>query len=115
MALGEKIKRIWIYFRRGHNHIALFVSLMNFITIQYALLIKQTILKDILPLGMLEFAIIFSICYIITTVSLGYFDFKKGSVSEEVNIMASKNIFFREILERLERIERRLKGKLPPT
>lgn len=102
----KKLYKAWFYFRRGHStYLAFWMNFLNFLVIQYQLLIKN--------LGWFEsfkwFIIFFVPLYFLIAFTIGFFERKKKILETEVEIIASENPVLREIIERLDRIEKSLK------
>ncbi len=109
----EKIRKFFlrlnVYFRRGHNiYFALLVSFLNFIVIQYRLLIEHIpLLKQIFP-RLFIFLLTFIAVYVPITIFVGWWDTKKGVFPEEARILWSRNPMVRELFRKIERIEKKL-------
>ncbi len=72
------IVKYYVYFRIGHaNYFAFFIGLLNFLTLQYFLLVRNIpILRDIFP-NFWIFSLAFLTVYIPTSILLGWLDLKK--------------------------------------
>ena len=70
--------RYYVYFRIGHtNYFAFFMSLLNFLTLQYFLLIRNVpILKELFP-NFLLFSAVFLLVYVPTSIIVGWLDLRK--------------------------------------
>ncbi len=83
--------RLWVYFRRGHGtYLALGISVLNFITIQYRLMIEQSPLKNIFTDPIL-FAIVFGSLYALASALIGWWDVRKGSLGAEMELSVIAN------------------------
>ena len=90
--MKDKILRYWTYFRRGHNiYLVMFVSFMNFIVIQYRLLIEAIPTLKAIFSHMIIFLISFIVAYIPVAIMIGWWDYKRGAVPTEsiLNVKAS--------------------------
>ena len=73
------MRDIWIYFKTGHGtYLAFLLSMVNFVTIQYRLVISNIPpLQTLIPsLG--TFVIFFGVTYIPLAIIFGIFEYKKG-------------------------------------
>ena len=96
------IARAWLYFRRGHNtYLAYILTFLNFIVIQYRLLIQKIPFLAYLFKSLIAFSISVVLIYVPICILIGYLDYKKFSVPEEVNIMTSLNPFYIDLAEAL--------------
>ena len=102
----KKLFRAWFYIRRGHNiYLAYLLSVMNFMTIQYKLLIEKF---HIFP-SFRYFIILFIPTYILLALTIGILDRRKKILATDQEIFATENPVLREILNRLDAIEKSLK------
>ena len=87
--MNTQLLRWWSYFRRGHGvYLALAVSFMNFITLQYRLFIEYIpFLKNIFT-HILFFAVIFFVFYTIIAVFIGKWDYTRGAVIIDSTLQA---------------------------
>ena len=71
---------LWIYFKTGHSgYFAFILSMLNFVVLQYNLLIERIpILKQYMP-RMSIFIILFSCIYFPVAIIIGRFEFNKGT------------------------------------
>ncbi len=83
MKFADKLNRsgivkYYVYFRAGHaNYFAFFIGLLNFLTLQYFLLIRNVpLLRELFP-NFLVFSIVFLTFYIPTSIVLGWLDLRK--------------------------------------
>ena len=88
--IWRRIMRYWTYFRRGHNVYLMFLlSFMNFIVIQYRLLIENIpLLHELLP-KLWIFAVAVVITYTPIAIIVGWLDYQKGSVVMD-NILSAR-------------------------
>ena len=102
----KKLFRAWFYIRRGHNiYLAFFLSFMNFMTIQYKLLIEKF---HIFP-SFRYFILLFAPTYILLALTIGVLDRRKKILATDQEIFATENPVLKEILNRLDNIEKSLK------
>ena len=88
----NQVLRYWTYFRRGHStYLAFFMSFMNFIIIQYRLLIENIPLLDAIFSSLSIFAIIFFFVYFPLAIIIGWQDYKKYAVPVDATIAAKAN------------------------
>lgn len=104
MELG-RFYRYWIYLRRAHfNYFGFLLSMLNFITIQYYILVKNIpFLASLFPRLYIFVATVLAI-YIPLTIFLGRRDFKKMTVPVETGLMARYNPYNRDIARALRLI-----------
>lgn len=78
---------MFYYFRRSHGlYTSFFISFLNFITIQYVLLIQRLpFLKSVFS-NLILFATTFIITYVPLCIVLGWIDYKKGSASVDAEL-----------------------------
>ncbi len=99
----ERFYRYWVYFRRGHGvHLALIVALLNFLVIQYRLLIQLVKPLDVLFPSLTIFALAFIPTYAIIATLLGWWDYKRGTVRTEAVVGVEANPYFRDVATALE-------------
>lgn len=98
----NRLLRIWIYFRRGHGtYLAFILSFVNFIVIQYRLLIQKIpVLHNMLP-SLLSFMTVFFATYIPTCVLIGWLDYKRFSVVQENILVTRANPYSRDLARAL--------------
>ena len=77
----ERLLRYSVYFRRGHSaYLAFLTSFLNFIVIQYRLLIENIeLIHKLLP-RLWMFMIVFLATYLPLATIIGWLDYKKGAV-----------------------------------
>jgi hypothetical protein len=105
------LKRRWFEFRAGHNtYLAFILSFTNFLLITYNFLIgKIPFLSDVFS-NLWVFAILLVVIYIPMAVVVGRVHNKK-QLSVDNEVTARANPLTMEIIERLERIEKRMEAK----
>ncbi len=107
-----RLFRLWFYFRRGYsNYLALAVGFVNFVTIQYYLLVQRVEFLGWLFPRLLAFALAAAPSLLLLATLLGWLDAKRGAIRTEVSIVAEQNPVLQDIAARLERIERLLKQR----
>lgn len=81
---NEFIKRRWNNFRQGHGIYLIFaMTFLNFITIQYVLLIEEVPeLKTVFPNAWI-FAVVFVVIYVPLAIVLGHLHYKKQLPNEQ--------------------------------
>jgi hypothetical protein len=78
---------LWIYFRRGHSaYVLLVLSLINFITIQYALLVQNYPEASRLFPNLVYFGVTLVLIYGPLSTLLGFLDYKAGSIPRESTV-----------------------------
>ncbi|MCD6538376.1 hypothetical protein J7L18_07205 [Candidatus Bathyarchaeota archaeon] len=83
-SLKSSIVRWYVYFKRGHNNYFVFaLSLLNFIVIQYRLLIEHAPLIRGLIDSLQTFTIVFLSLYIPISILTGWIDTKRGTLPKE--------------------------------
>ena len=84
----NKLLQYITYFRRGYSmYITFLVGILNFIVIQYRLLIEQVHFLKYVFSNMLVFALVSLLALFLIAVTLGYFDYKKGTAQIEARLM----------------------------
>lgn len=87
-----RLLRYWTYFRRGHGVYLIFaISFLNFIVIQWRLLIEEIELLQALFQNLYTFIILFFVTYIPLATIIGWIDYKRGAVpvDQTVSVKAS--------------------------
>jgi len=105
MKLGDipsQVLRYWIYFRQGHSvYLAFLMSFLNFIVIQYRLVVENIpILYKTLP-RLWIFTIILLATYIPIATIIGWLDYKKGSVPTDSALGARASPWVRDLAKAL--------------
>lgn len=104
----EKMQLMWFYFRLGHtNYWGFALSLLNFALIVYGFLISE--MEIIFFNNPLEFAVILTIIYIPLNTFTGFLH-RKLQLKIDSGATFSETPQIKEILYRLEIIEKLLKG-----
>ena len=76
-----RLLRYWTYFRRGHSVYLIFaISFLNFVVIQWRLLIEQIDFLESVFHHFYVFTILFFITYIPLATIIGWIDYKRGAV-----------------------------------
>jgi len=79
-----RLLRFWSYYKRGKGGvIGHMISFVTTTTIWYRLLIESIPILEALFPRLIQFAALFGIFYVFTSVILGYLDYKHGSVITE--------------------------------
>ena len=90
--MKSRLLRYWCYFRRGHGtYLMLAVSFLNFVVIQYRLLISYIPFLRGMFSGLTEFAVSFAVSYIIVCVLVGWWDYKRGGVIVDSTLITKAN------------------------
>ena len=93
----------WLaYFRRGHSAYAAFaLSFLNFVVIQYRLLVEYVPPLKLLFSNLLAFAAAFFLAYIPIATVLGWLDYRKYAVPVETALTARANPWMRDMAKAL--------------
>ena len=103
--MKKRLLRIWTYFRRGHAvYLAFVISFMNFIVIQYRLLIEQIPMLSFIFSQLYMFAIIFVFIYIPLSAIIGWIDYRRGSVPVDQEVAAKANPWAIDLAKALQYI-----------
>ena len=103
--MKTRLLRIWTYFRRGHAvYLAFVISFMNFIVIQYRLLIEQIPMLSFIFSQLYMFAIIFVFIYIPLSAIIGWIDYRRGSVPVDQEVAAKANPWAIDLAKALQYI-----------
>ena len=103
----EKVKRAWVYLRRGYAQLAFILSAMNFLVIQYRLLIEPTILHTLFPRFWLWIVEALLIGVPLLTY-IGRLDYKRLTAPKEMEIAAKVNPWNQDFVKYLELLARAL-------
>ena len=99
--MKTRLLRYWSYFRRGHNiYLAFIISFMNFIVIQYRLLIQAMPLRNVIS-SLWMFALLFLTTYIPSAVIIGWLDYKRLAVPVETALTAKANPWVKDLSKAL--------------
>lgn len=92
--MKERLIRYYVFFKQGHGgYLVYFMALFNFVTIQYALLIEKIpVLETFFP-RFYVFASVFVVVYPIIAISIGWLDFKRGTVPTTSVLQATVSPF----------------------
>jgi len=93
----SRLFRYFVYFRRAHaTYFAFLLGLLNFVVIQYRLLIEYVpLLKSLFP-SILYFTLTFIALYVPIALALGWFDYRRGVARKELHIATTSNPITRE-------------------
>ena len=79
--MKNRLIRIWIYFRTGHGtYLALTLGFLNFIVLQFRLLVSAIPSLSAFFPHLVYFAVFFIVTYVPLAIILGWMDYKKGSI-----------------------------------
>ncbi|MFC2048677.1 hypothetical protein ACFLR5_00475 [Elusimicrobiota bacterium] len=93
-----KVFKAWTFFRRGHSVYLVFaMSFLNFLVIQWRLLISKNDFLSGLFGHFIIFAVIFILVYIPFAVIIGWKDYRYGSVPVDLKESAKANPFNKDI------------------
>jgi len=97
MKLGRAL-RWWVYFRRGYSVYLVFaVGFLNFVVIQYRLLVQHIPLLHVLFPSITSFAAVTTVFLVVLGAVLGWVDYKKASVRVETALTSEVNPFARDL------------------
>ena len=96
------ISRLRTYFLRGHSHwFAYVMSLLNFVTISFYLLIDNlTIVPDNFKFR--QYLLLFFIVYLPLAITVGYFDMTRGTYRVEQKMAKELSPIWKEVFEKLD-------------
>jgi hypothetical protein len=93
-----RLLRYWTYFRRGHGVYLIFaISFLNFIVIQWRLLIEEVELLQALFQNLYTFIILFLVTYIPLATIIGWLDYKRGAVPVDQTVAARVNPWIQDL------------------
>jgi len=100
--VSSRVLRCWTYFRRGHSvYLVFLMSFLNFIVIQYRLVVQNIpILYKTLP-RLWIFTIVLLATYIPIATIIGWLDYKKGSVPTDRALGAKASPWVRDLAKAL--------------
>ena len=100
--MGGRLLRMWSYFRRGHGtYLAFLVSLLNFVVIQYRLLIDYvSALKEVFP-SLSMFVATFLIIYFPVATFVGWLDYRRLSAPVDTALIFRSNPWARDMAKAL--------------
>jgi len=90
--------RYWVFFRMGHGtYLTLGLSFLNFIVLQYRLLIeKLPVLRNAFP-HLMTFGIIFVLLYVPVAIVVGWVDYRKGTMKTDSILRTEASPFTMDI------------------
>ncbi|OLS28452.1 MAG: hypothetical protein HeimC2_06710 [Candidatus Heimdallarchaeota archaeon LC_2] len=96
------ISRLRTYFLRGHsNWFAYVMSLLNFVTISFYLLIENlTIVSDNFKFR--HYVLLFVVVYLPLAIIVGYFDMTRGTYRVEQKMAKELSPLWKEVFEKLD-------------
>lgn len=101
----SRVYRLWFYMRRGYaTYLAIAVNVVNFISIQYYVLVERLGLLWFIP-NIYVFAALMLPALLALTITLGWIDAHKGVIKTETSIVGSQNPWIQEILRTVKKIE----------
>jgi len=96
--LKGTLLRYWTYFRRGHGVYLVFgISFLNFIVIQWGLLIEQIEPLEALFQHFYVFALFFFYHIPPLATVIGRVDYERGAVPVDQSIAAKVNLYFQDL------------------
>ncbi len=101
--------RLFAYLRRGYAvYIAFIIGAFNFVVIQYRLLIEYVPYLKIMFPRMIYFIIFVAIVGVPITIFVGWWDYRRGTWKEESKLMWKENPAYKELIDKLILIEKKL-------
>ena len=96
--IRPRLLRYWTYFRRGHGvYLAFAMSFLNFVVIQWRLLIEQIESLEAIFQHFYVFTTLFFATYIPLATIIGWIDYKRGAVPVDATVAAKANPWFRDL------------------
>ena len=96
--IKSKVLRGWTYFRRGHNVYMIFaISFLNFLVIQWRLLIEQIEVLEAIFRNLFVFTILFFVTYVPLSTLVGWIDYKRGAVPVDQMVAAEANPWVQDL------------------
>ena len=96
--LKSRLLRYWTYFRRGHNVYLIFaISFLNFVVIQWRLLIEEIDFLEAIFQHFYVFTILFVVTYIPLATIIGWVDYKRGAVPVDQKVLAIANPWIQDL------------------
>ncbi len=96
--MKSRLLRYWTYFRRGHNVYLMFtMSFLNFIVIQWTLLISGFPPLAGLFRNLLLFSVVFIGLYIPTAAIIGWVDIKRAAYPMDRVVMSKADPWVRDL------------------
>jgi len=103
--MKDRLIRWWVYFRRGHStYLTFLLSFLNFIVIQYKLVIESIPSLYAMFPNLIKFVVIFLLIYPPMSVLVGWLDFKKGAVPVESAVGALASPWAKDVARSLSLI-----------
>jgi len=100
--IRDRVFRYFYYFRRGHStYFVYLISFLNFIVIQYRLLIEKIPFLEYFFQSLTIFAVVFFATYIPVAILIGWLDVKRGAVPIEGALLARVNPYSQALLKAL--------------
>ena len=100
--MKNRTMRWWTYFRRGHSTYLVFVmSFINFVVIQYRLVIETMPTLSFLFPRLTYFLIIFLLIYLPVSTIIGWLDYKRGAVPTEAELGTKANPWAKDVSKSL--------------
>ena len=94
----RRVLRWWTYFKRAHvNYTAPAIWFLSHPTILYTLLVVEVFNFPRSPLFYALFATIFALSYFIVATLIGRWDYRRGSVPVETELIAKASPFNRDL------------------
>jgi len=98
----DRVFRYFYYFRRGHStYFVYLISFLNFIVIQYRLLIERIPFLEYVFQSLTAFALAFFATYIPVAILIGWLDVRRGAVPVEGALLARVNPYSQTLLKAL--------------
>lgn len=98
----RKLIRLWSYFKRGHtNYLVYTISFINFITITYTLLFVAVLGFPSKPEYMAVYAVCYLALYILLAILIGRWDYRRGSVPIETELVARASPWVKDMAQAL--------------
>lgn len=90
--LKNRLLRYWTYFRRGHGIYLVFaISFLNFVVIQWRLLIEKVTFLEAFFKHFYVFTILFFIGYVPLATIIGWIDYKRAAFPVDATVAAKAN------------------------
>lgn len=97
--LKLRLLRYWTYFRRGHGVYLIFaISFLNFVVIQWRLLIEHIDFLEAIFQHFYLFTILFFVGYIPLATIIGWIDYKRGAVPIDQTVATKVNPWAQDLL-----------------
>ena len=98
----SRLFRYFYYFRRGHStYFVYLISFLNFIVIQYRLLVEKIPFLEYVFQSLTAFALAFAATYIPVAILIGWLDVRRGAVPVEGALLARANPYSQTLLKAL--------------